>query len=166
MDINPDCKQFEKEGVRIVIGDQSNPAFWDQFILDFPEEPDIFIDDGGHTMAQQILTLKKMFWRVRDGGIYLCEDLHTSYWREYEGGYLKDGSMIEMVKPLIDTINAWHSKDEGSQVQSDNDMRYFLGIQLTSIPLPRATLLGGWSDAQYPRVSLRPGDNNTPPYGY
>jgi len=118
IDINPECKQFEKEGVRVVIGDQGDPAFWKQFTLDFPEELDIFIDDGGHTMKQQAVTFESMFWSIRDGGIYLCEDLHTSYWKEYEGGYLKSNSMIEKSKTLIDTINAWHSKEAGLQVRS------------------------------------------------
>jgi len=100
-----------------VIGNQGDPAFWKQFMLDFPEELDIFIDDGGHTMTQQTVTFESMFWGVRDGGIYLCEDLHTSYWEEFEGGYLKNNSMIERFKSLVDTINAWHSKEAGSQVR-------------------------------------------------
>ncbi|KAM3569605.1 hypothetical protein VYU27_008298 [Nannochloropsis oceanica] len=118
IDINPECKQFEKDGVRIVIGNQGDPAFWEQFKKEIPDELDIFVDDGGHTMNQQIVTFDKMFWGVRDGGIYLCEDLHTSYWQEYEGGYLNNNSMIEKSKTLIDTINAWHSKEAGLQVNS------------------------------------------------
>lgn len=68
-------------------------------------------------MTQQTVTFESMFWSVRDGGIYLCEDMHTSYWEEYGGGYLKSDSMIEKSKTLVDTINAWHSKEAGLQVR-------------------------------------------------
>lgn len=116
MDINTNCMQFEKEGVRIVIGDQSDPAFWRKFKTDFPEALDIFIDDGGHQMKQQTVTLDEMFWHVRDGGVYLCEDLHTSYWQGWGGSYLNSDTMIERSKALVDTINAWHSHDDRLQV--------------------------------------------------
>ena len=111
VDINTNCKKFEKEGVRIVIGDQSDPAFWVQFKKDFPEPIDIFLDDGGHTMVMQTTTLQEMFWQVRDGGVYLCEDLHTSYWPDWGGGYLKDDTMVERSKILVDAVNAWHARN-------------------------------------------------------
>jgi hypothetical protein len=122
IDINPECKQFEKEGFRVVIGDQGDPVFWEQFKLDFPAELDIFIDDGGYTMTQQTVAFESMFWRVREGGVYLCKDMHTSYWEEYEGGYLQSNSMVEKSKTLIDTINAWHSKEAGLQARSKSVM--------------------------------------------
>jgi len=56
-------------------------------------------------MTQQIVTFDSMFWGVRHGGVYLCEDIHASYWKEYEGGYLKNNSMIEKSKTLVDTID-------------------------------------------------------------
>jgi hypothetical protein len=48
---------------------------------------------------------------VRDGGVYLVEDLHTSYWDDYGGGYQQPGTFIEYAKNLIDQQNAWHSRD-------------------------------------------------------
>ena len=40
-------------------------------------------------MRQQITTLEEMFPAVIEGGVYLVEDLHTSYWPEYGGGYAR-----------------------------------------------------------------------------
>jgi len=40
---------------------------------------DLVIDDGGHTMLMQILTLKTLLPFVLPGGIYVLEDFHTSY---------------------------------------------------------------------------------------
>ena len=112
VDINPATKKFEKDGVRIFIGDQASRTFWNDFKEQVPDMIDIFMDDGGHQMQQQIVTLEEMFWRVKDGGVYMCEDLHTSYWADFQGGYLKKTSMIERCKSLIDRLNARHSKDK------------------------------------------------------
>lgn len=35
---------------------------------------DILLDDGGHTMNQQITTFREMFPHIQDGGLYMCED--------------------------------------------------------------------------------------------
>lgn len=72
---------------------------------------DIVIDDGGHTMRQQIHTFEEVYPHVNDGGIFLVEDLHTSYWKEYQGGYHTTGTFIEYAKQLIDDMHAWYSKD-------------------------------------------------------
>jgi hypothetical protein len=31
VDVNPVTKQFRRDGVEIVIGDQANPDFWEEF---------------------------------------------------------------------------------------------------------------------------------------
>lgn len=96
VDIDPDCTllQFDDK-VHIVIGDQSDPAFWDDFFKNNNTYFDIVIDDGGHMMQQQIITFEKVYSRLNYGGVYLCEDRqHTSYWDEFGGGYLKNSSFI------------------------------------------------------------------------
>jgi hypothetical protein len=48
-------------------------------LLSIPGVFDVIIDDGGHTMYQQQLTLKVLFEpKLKYGGIYILEDLHTS----------------------------------------------------------------------------------------
>ena len=46
-------------------------------------EFDVIIDDGGHTMKQQQITFKTMFPRLRSGGIFVIEDLHTSLYPDF-----------------------------------------------------------------------------------
>jgi hypothetical protein len=41
-------------------------------------EYDLIIDDGGHTMKQQQTTFGVLFGKIRSGGIFVIEDLHTS----------------------------------------------------------------------------------------
>lgn len=40
---------------------------------------DVIVDDGGHTMNQQLSSLKFLWPAVSSGGIYVIEDLMTSY---------------------------------------------------------------------------------------
>jgi hypothetical protein len=43
---------------------------------------------------------------VAGDGLYVCEDLHTSYWPEYGGGYRDARSFVEYSKTLIDHLHA------------------------------------------------------------
>ena len=99
IDIDPACKAFEEPGVSITIGDQGSSEFWDSFSeSDF----DIIIDDGGHTMHQQFYSFERLYDRVVDGGVYLCEDTHTSYIEPmFNGGLKKPGTFIEYCKNFI-----------------------------------------------------------------
>jgi len=87
IDINPHCKQLEEDRIEILIGDQEDRKFL-QSVAEAIPRIDILIDDGGHTMKQQINTFEELFPRIEKNGVYLCEDLHTSYWREYGGGLI------------------------------------------------------------------------------
>ena len=80
VDIDPMCKIHAGARVSIKIGDQSDRAFLSQF-----KNYDIIIDDGGHTMSQQQISFEVLFPLLNPGGIYVIEDLHTSYWPEFRG---------------------------------------------------------------------------------
>jgi len=47
------------------------------------EKYDIIIDDGGHTMKQQQVTLGVLLDQIKPGGYYILEDLHTSFRADY-----------------------------------------------------------------------------------
>lgn len=115
VDINPSCKALEEENIQIFIGSQSDKKFLKEVKAKIPPI-DILIDDGGHTMEQQIVSFEALFDHVRDDGVYLCEDLHTSYWPKFGGGYKREGTFIEYSKNFIDQLNAYHSKQHGLRV--------------------------------------------------
>jgi hypothetical protein len=113
VDIDPRCKQFEDENTTILIGDQADPAFLAGIRERFPHI-DIIIDDGGHTMVQQITTLGELYPHLQPRGVYLCEDNHTSYMPSYGGGLRRDGTFIEFCKHLIDALHAWYFTPQGN----------------------------------------------------
>jgi hypothetical protein len=113
VDINPECQKLEETQIEIHIGSQDDVDFLKQLMEEIGQV-DIVIDDGGHTMHQQLSTLQVTYPYVKEGGIYLAEDLHTSYWHEFGGGLRKQGTFIEKSKELVDQLNAWHSRDTES----------------------------------------------------
>lgn len=116
VDVNPQCKTLEEDQIEIFIGSQSDRIFLNDLKKQIPKL-DILLDDGGHTMKQQIVTFQEMFGHIKENGIYFCEDCHTSYWENYGGGFKKPTTFIEYSKNWIDKINAWHSKE--SQLKVD-----------------------------------------------
>jgi hypothetical protein len=77
VDLAPECKVYENASVRIFTGDQADRAFWRDFRRQVPAL-DIVIDDGGHAPAQQIISLEELLPHLRQGGVYLCEDIVTN----------------------------------------------------------------------------------------
>jgi len=75
VDIEPACKSYESDSVKIFIGDQADRQFWRTLRNQAPPM-DIIIDDGGHVPQQQIVTLEETLPCLRPGGVFLCEDVH------------------------------------------------------------------------------------------
>ena len=59
-------------------GDQSKRSDLKQVIDKFKGDFDIIVDDGGHMMHEQCISLGYLFSHVKSGGYYVIEDLHTS----------------------------------------------------------------------------------------
>jgi len=125
IDINPACKQFEEDQIDIYIGSQEDRNFWKCFLEQNPTI-DILIDDGGHTMNQQIVTFEETFDHISEGGVYWCEDCATSYWPSMGGGGNRKGTFIEYTKRFIDYIHAWHSKKKRFKINKYTKNMYGL----------------------------------------
>jgi hypothetical protein len=78
VDIEPECRVYENDGIKIFIGDQADRSFWREFCRKVPTL-DIVIDDGGHQPEQQIVSLEELLPLLRPGGVYFCEDVHGAY---------------------------------------------------------------------------------------
>lgn len=75
VDVQPDCRVYERDGVKVFIGDQASADFWDGFKSSTPMM-DIIIDDGSHKPTHQRTTLEALLPHLNLGGVYLCEDVH------------------------------------------------------------------------------------------
>jgi 23S rRNA U2552 (ribose-2'-O)-methylase RlmE/FtsJ len=115
IDIDPRCKALTEPQIDIVIGDQEDREFLRSLAAQVGDV-DVLIEDGGHMMTQQIATFEELWPNIVEGGVFLIEDLHTSYWPKYGGGYRRENTFIEYAKNLIDQQNAWHSRDKESFV--------------------------------------------------
>ncbi|MGZ4436894.1 MAG: class I SAM-dependent methyltransferase [Nocardioides sp.] len=115
VDINPECKRFEDDKTTIFIGDQEDRDFLRQIAKE-TGPIDVLIEDGGHTMGQQIATFEVLYPKMHPDGVFLMEDLHTSYFPGYGGGYRREGTFWEYAKGLSDQLNAWHSREDGFKV--------------------------------------------------
>jgi len=108
IDINPDCKNLENKDIDIQIGSQNDKKFLKNYAAHV-NDLDIIIDDGGHTMEQQLNTFKILFPILNDGGVFIVEDIESSYRNMYGGGPKRSGTFIEFSKNIVDSINANHS---------------------------------------------------------
>ncbi len=109
IDSAQDSHRFEEEQIRIFAGDQLDRNFLEATatrIIEQTGKIDIIIDDGGHTMDMQKTTFEALYPHLIPGGIYVCEDTHTSYWPEFGGGLRNPDSFIEYAKGLVDRMNA------------------------------------------------------------
>ena len=110
VDIDERCADLGGPGTHILIGDQEDREFL-RSVGERTGPIDVLIEDGGHTMGQQLATFEEMYPLVKEGGVFLIEDLHTSYWEDYGGGYRRPNTFMRRAKRLTDQLNAWHSQD-------------------------------------------------------
>lgn len=105
-----DCRQYENERVKTYIADQSNRGQLIN-IANKIGKFDIIIDDGGHMMGQQQISLAVLFPYLNSNGLYFIEDLHTSFWefgRVLYGNTIdinssRSNTTFKMLKDFIDT---------------------------------------------------------------
>jgi hypothetical protein len=96
----------------VEMGDQEDPEFLGG-VADRHGPFDVVIDDGGHRMRQQIVSVETLFPDLNDGGTYIVEDSHTSYWPEYADPDQRGPTFVSWLKDRIDDLHAYHhSTDE------------------------------------------------------
>ncbi|WP_422133031.1 MULTISPECIES: glycosyltransferase [unclassified Endozoicomonas] len=108
-DIDKTCSslRYNSGKIQIVIGDATdkNTIY---AISDICQKFNIIIDDGSHNSNDIIKSFVNYFRNVANNGIYVVEDLHCSYWKEYGGGLFHPYSSISFFKALADVINFEH----------------------------------------------------------
>lgn len=111
----------------IIKGDQSN--IYDLHKVKNIIGNDLFLinDDGSHIPEHQLLTFNTLFPSLREGGIYIIEDIETSYWvkgglygYETRYGYKHPNSIVEIFKDVADSINSEFAGEHKSKLENTN----------------------------------------------
>ncbi len=108
IDVDPACAGLNGRSAQVRIGSQCDEAFLES-VVDEMGGIDVVLDDGSHRMPHIARTLRALFPRLVDGGIYMIEDLHTAYWpRRGGGGIDSRASFFRMVDRLVDDMHRWY----------------------------------------------------------
>jgi cephalosporin hydroxylase len=110
IDVNPRIDGEIDAGITVLTGSQADPVVLNQALTQLGGSVDVVIDDGSHLGRDQIASFEHLWPRLNEGGIYIVEDLHTSYWSEFEGGPGRRGTFIEYSKRLIDDMHLWYHR--------------------------------------------------------
>ncbi len=113
VDINP-YPHLNSDKITTIVTNQEK----EEDLLALPDNLHVIVDDGGHTMLQQQLTLKVMFNKLLPGGTYILEDLHTSlpgFYNSYQSDLYNN-----TLKLLKDLQNKKLSEDSNYHITSDD----------------------------------------------
>jgi hypothetical protein len=98
-DVNPRCAalRFDDPRIGIVVGSAVDESVREKILSTVPSL-DVVIDDGSHQSREIIAAFCSYFPRIADGGVFIAEDLHCSYWSKFEGGLFHPLSAISFFK--------------------------------------------------------------------
>lgn len=105
-------KSIDEHRIRVFQGSQDDESFL-RGVVQKIGKLDVVIDDGSHDNRHVRKTFEILFPLLAPGGIYVIEDTHTSYMKEYSGNDsdLNDTSTtMGFVKSLADGLNHGHVK--------------------------------------------------------
>jgi hypothetical protein len=106
IDSDPECAKLNGLSGQVRIGSQDDPDFLTH-VIDEMGGVDVILDDGSHKTKHQIKSFKHLFPRMSRGGVYMVEDLHTSFWRGYGGGYGRQSNFFGFSSDLINDMHHW-----------------------------------------------------------
>lgn len=102
-----DKSPHEEKRIKIFEGSQVDKLFLDNVCKQIGDI-EIIIDDGSHINEHIIETFIILFPKLKVGGIYVVEDLQTSYWTEYGGDNINldnPQSAINFFRSLVHCLN-------------------------------------------------------------
>jgi predicted O-methyltransferase YrrM len=125
LDVDPACPaRVAGPGIEVVVGDQN-----DRDLLDALGRRaggfDVVIDDGSHTWQAQVTAFEALWPHVRPEGLYVVEDLHTSYWPAYAAGPVR---AVDYFKQLVDIVNLHGRSGYGLLANDDAAADLDLGL--------------------------------------
>lgn len=113
-DIDPRCKNltYDDERVKVIVEDIKSKNTYEK-INSYCDTLDIIIDDGSHNSIDILETFVNYFPMLNPGGVFVVEDTHTLYWKEWNNEKNNPFNAYIFFKKLIDVINFefWKNED-------------------------------------------------------
>ena len=107
IDIDPDCIKYQGIDGEVRIGSQDDAKFLKEITAEMGGV-DVVLDDGSHQMKHIMATLQSVLPNVSEGGIYMIEDLHTAYWRNFGGGLKSSTNFFNGIRTIVDDMHHWY----------------------------------------------------------
>ena len=117
-----DKSYHEDKRIKIFKGSQNDPEFLEEVAIKIGKI-NIVIDDGSHINEHVITSFRTLFPYLANGGIYVIEDLQTSYWLGYAGSWKnrnKPTTSMAMLKDYVDGLNYQYIPNRYSSYFDEN----------------------------------------------
>ena len=134
VDIDPKCSKHEDDRIKILVGDLDDYEFVHS-LSDI--KPSIIIEDASHTWNQQILTFCTLYGSLPSGGIYILEDIETSFssWRHrgYDNAIVSGYEMCEAIAKVVTSGEFLNSREESAAIMNLKDEIYEAASQTAMV---------------------------------
>jgi len=141
LDVN---NEYSHGKLTVYKGDQSSADDLEKLVSRTGDDIDVIIDDSSHIPEHQLFTFNKLFSHVKPGGIYIIEDIETSYWKNgclygYKTRYGKDHQMniINVFRDVLHLLNR-----EVMNIDDVNQIRLKCPILLDNIDSISSIIFG------------------------
>ena len=104
----------DRHRITSYLGSQTDRALMERIVRDHGA-PTIVIDDGSHRPQDVIDSFQLLFPMLADDGLYVIEDIQTSYWPQWGGSVDPDdpSTSMALVRRLLDGLNYEEFLDPG-----------------------------------------------------
>jgi hypothetical protein len=122
---------FIHEKGEVFKGDQSNKLDLKKIVRNI-KSADVIIDDGSHVPEHQLISFNYLFYKLlKFGGVYIIEDIETSYWQkgklydyDIKAGYDKHNNIVKIFKDVIDIVNREFLLEENIETIRKSPIKY------------------------------------------
>jgi hypothetical protein len=120
-----DKTPHEEDRIRIFKGSQDDVGFL-RSSVDEMGRLDLVIDDGSHISSHVIKSFETLFPLLSGGGLYIVEDVGTSYWKECGGSdnFNAPGTSMNYLKGIADGMNYFAFRHPYTPVYADTHTKF------------------------------------------
>ena len=105
-------QEYKDERINVVKGDQSNLTDLKNLVK-ITKKCDVILDDGSHVPEHQLISFNYLFEKcLSEGGVYIIEDIETSYWKKgnlygypINSGPNSNNNIVNIFKEILPIVN-------------------------------------------------------------